>query len=196
MYVTDGHIYQDNAKVLNKIDQLIEGEKIQPISVVFIDPRDIFDSNINYRQDYYLCNSNYVNFIVKELLPETEKYYPIANDREQRGILGHSFGGLFSAYIGLKATNSFKNIAMQSPAFHPCPDIYSSYKQNSKLDLKIYLSYGTGDDTENQDTPMVEILNNKSYKLKINRVKDGNHDWNNWENQIEDIMLYFYENDF
>jgi len=192
IYITDGQQYLKKEGILNTIERLIDSGKMKPIALVFLDPRDIFDSEKNYRQDYFLCNPNYVDFLVKELIPEVELYSPITNKREDRTILGHSFGGLFSAYIGFKEYNYFQNIAMQSPAFHPCPTIYSLYKEGLKLDLKMYLSYGTGNDTENQDLPMIAILQNKGYDLKVNRVVGGNHTWDVWFAQIEEIMLYFY----
>jgi len=66
---------------------------------------------------------------------------------------------------------------MQSPAFYPCPSIYKSFDKTPKKDLKIYLSYGTGKDTEKQDLPMIKILKDKKYNLKVNKVENGNHNW-------------------
>ena len=194
IYITDGQHYSKSKFLLKKIDDLIERREIKPIALIFIDPRKIGNAETNYRQEYFLCNPSYVDFIVKELLPEVELYAPISNKRADRTILGHSFGGLFSAYLGFRASDNFMNIGMQSPAFNPCPDIYNFYKNSLKLDLKLYMSYGTGNDTEQQDLPMIQILQNKGYPLKVNRVEGGNHDWKLWMDQMEDIVLYFYKN--
>ncbi len=192
IYLTDGQHYSKSKFLLKKVDELIESKKITPIAIVFIDPRNTKDKKINHRQEYFLCNINYVNFIVDELLPKVEGAFPISNKRDERTVLGHSFGGLFSAYLGAKRDYYFKNIAMQSPAFHPCPDIYNAFRDSTKLDLKLYMSYGTGNDTENQDLPMIKILQEKGYELKINKVEGGNHEWKIWMNQIEEIMMYYF----
>ena len=106
--------------------------------------------------------------------------------------MGISFGGLAAAYLARMSPNSFQNIVMQSPAFHPCKKIYSSYKNLPKENFNIYLSYGTGKDTEKQDLPMVEILQKKQYKLKVERVEGGNHSWGVWKEQLDDILIHFY----
>jgi len=142
-----------------------------------------------------LCNSKFVEFFTQELIPSIEKKYPISNLREDRSILGVSFGGLAAAYIGFEATEYFQNIIMQSPAFHPCRDLYRSYAKNGKKDLKMYLSYGTGKDTEKQDLPMLEILENKEYELKVERIEGGDHNWKVWKPQLEHILMWFFKKD-
>lgn len=192
LWVTDGQQYFKDNFFLETIENLIATKKIEPLAIVFLDPRAIYDSQINYRQEYFLCNKNYVDFLTHELMPKLQNQYAFSKKRANQTILGHSFGGLFAAYLGFKGDKYFKNIAMQSPAFHPCPSIYTSYKNNAKLDLKMYLSYGTGNDTENQDLPMIAILQEKGYSLKINRVEGGDHRWKVWMLQMEEIMRYFY----
>jgi len=196
LYLTDGQNYTKkrgkNKTIVEKIDALIVAGKINPIMAVFVDPRE-FRTRKNLRQEYFLCNKKYVNFFTKELLPIIESKYPAASNREGRTILGVSFGGLFSAFMGCQASESFKNIAMQSPAFHPCKSIYSDYRNKEKKDLKMYMSYGTGKDTEKQDLPMIKILQKKGYELKVERIENGNHNWKVWNKQMESILLYFFK---
>jgi len=40
---------------------------------------------------------------------------------------------------------------------------------------------------------MIKILKKKGYELKVKRVKDGNHSWNVWQEQLDDILVYFYK---
>lgn len=159
---------------------------------VFLDPKDKNENWKNVRQELFLCNPLFADFFTNEFIPKIEKLYPVSSNREDRTILGVSFGGLAAMYLADKAPNTFKNIVMQSPAFHPCKDIYKSYHTKLKRDFNIYLSYGTDKDTEKQDLPMIKILKNKGYNLMINRVEDGNHDWSVWKKQISDILLYYF----
>lgn len=145
IYINDGFKYINKGKMPQLVDSLITNNIIKPVAVVFLSPRDRVTKK-NSRQELFLCNQKFVSFFTDELMPEIEKEYPVSNKKLDRSILGLSFGGLAAAYIAFNAPNSFKNIAMQSPAFHPCPIIYDFYLKKPKKDFKIYLSYGTGKD--------------------------------------------------
>lgn len=195
VYFTDGQLFADNNYFINTIDHLIMEGKTDPIAMIFIDPREI-GTNKNLRNEYYLCNQHYARFIVDELLPIIEKRSPVSDKAEQRSFWGQSFGGLFAMYLADSYPNHFKNIILQSPAFHPCPGIYTNFNTMPLRDFKIYMSYGTDiSDTENQDLPMIEILKKKGYDLKVNRVVGGKHSQEEWMKQIEEIMIYIEEND-
>ena len=81
---------------------------------------------------------------------------------------------------------------MQSPSFHVCESIYEDYDQTNPFIQKLYLSYGTGDDTENQDKPFVEILENQGYPLKLEVIPNGDHEWKVWKPQLGRILVYLY----
>ena len=144
------------------------------------------------RQDLFLCNSKFEDFFTKELIPEIEKTNPVSKDGKNRSIMGVSFGGLAAAYIADRNPNYFKTIIMQSPAFHPCPKIYKAYRLKPKKAFNIYISYGTGKDTERQDIPMIRILRDKGYTLKVDRIEGGNHEWSVWREQFNDIFIHFF----
>ncbi|SDW82635.1 Enterochelin esterase [Lutibacter oricola] len=193
IYINDGFNYIRHGKTQKVLDSLISYGAIKPIIAVFLEPKDAFNLKNNIRQNLFLCNSDFVDFFTKEFIPSIEKRYPVSNHKNDRAILGVSFGGLAAAYIANKAPNHFKYIAMQSPAFHPCRDIYRSYNTNPKRNFKMFMSYGTGKDTEKQDIPMINILNKKGYELKVRRIEGGNHKWNVWKKQIDEILIYFFE---
>lgn len=199
IYINDGNRYINGGKLPYLLDSLIIAKKIEPIAAVFLEPKDVNNKKIKIRQELFLCNPLFVDFFVKEFMPYIEKTNPISFYKEDRSILGLSFGGLAAAYIANQATNSFKNVIMQSPAFNPCPDIYKAYKKKPKKDLNIYLSYGTGRDTQSQDLPMIRILKRRKYNLKVERIKGGNHNWETWRPQLKNILIHFFsknENNF
>ena len=192
IYINDGYGYIKQGKLPKLLDNLILKGKIEPVIAVFLNPTDINENSKNIRQELFLCNPLFKAFFINELLPTIENLYPVSNKREDRSILGLSFGGLAALYLADQAPDYFKNIIMQSPAFHPCPTIYKSYKNKPKKDFNIYMSYGTGEDTENQDIPMIEIMRNKGYNLKVECVKDGDHEWEVWKEQLSDILIHFF----
>ncbi len=193
VYLADGQQYVKDKSFIKTIDKLIHNQKIAPVALVFMDSSDYQDPSIDHRQEYYLCNKKYVDFVTTELIPEIEKYYPVSKERNGRSIMGYSFGGLFAAFAGMEAPDYFKNVMMQSPAYHPCPDIYTNYNIKETLDLNMYLSYGTGKDTESQDVPMINILQAKNYRLKVNREEGANHEWHVWMNQTKGIFEHYFK---
>ncbi len=193
IYINDGYNYIRKGNIHKTLDSLITNKIIEPVAAVFLDPRDKNENWKKVRQELFFCNPLFGDFFTDELIPQIEKSYPVGSKRENRSILGVSFGGLAALYLADKAPHSFKNIAMQSPAFHPCPDIYVNYKTRPKKDLKIFMSYGTGQDTSKQDIPMINILKKRGYNLNVNVVEGGNHSWNVWKKQLSDILIYFYK---
>lgn len=191
IYINDGFSYINNGKMPQLIDSLITKGEIKPIAAVFLNPVDL-NTKENIRQQLFLCNPNFLKFFTEKFMPKLQNSYPISDKREDRTILGLSFGGLAAAYMGQTGYPYFKNIAMQSPAFHPCPEIYDAYRKNERKDLNIYISYGTGDDTESQCIPFVRILRKKEYNFTLEGVLDGNHDWVLWKPQLANILKHFY----
>ncbi len=191
VYINDGFNYIKAGKVPELLDSLIINKKIEPIAVVFLEPKDLSDNNKNIRNELFWCNPNFAEFFKKELIPVVEKRFPLSKDKNDRTILGLSFGGLAAAYLA-KKSKLFKNVAMQSPAFKGCMDIYPYYSKTKKDDTNIFLSYGTKNDTQKQDEPMIKILNKKGYNLCVEKIEGGGHTWKVWLPQLPKIFKHFY----
>lgn len=189
-YVTDGQWYLSEGKMDKTVDDLIVSKKIDPIIIVFIDNRDPKNLRNIRRNNQFLCNHQYLEFVKSELIPRVQQNYAVKENKSDRGIMGMSFGGLNAGYFGLNGSETFGMIAMQSPAFHPCPDIYKGYEKEV-LPIKIFMSTGTVNDTEKGSRELRGILEKKGYDYKYMEVKEG-HDWDNWRPLIDDVMLYFF----
>ncbi len=190
MYVTDGQWYLSEGKMDTIVDELILKEKIDPIIVVFIDNRDTKNLHKIRRNDQFFCNQQYLEFVKTELIPAISDNYSVKESRDNRGIMGMSFGGLNAGFFGMEGYDTFGMVVMQSPAFHPCPGIYGRYKQKT-LPLKIFLSTGTVNDTEKGSREMRNVLEKMKYDYKYMEVEKG-HDWDNWRPLIDDALLYFF----
>ncbi len=189
VYINDGFNYMKAGKVPELLDSLIINKKIEPIAAIFLEPRDLNDDNKNIRNELFWCNSNFEEFFRKELIPTVEKRFPVS--KNNRTILGVSFGGLAAAYLA-KKSNLFKNVAMQSPAFKGCKNIYAYYAKTKKDDTNMFLSYGTKNDTQIQDEAMIKILNKKGYDLCVEKIDGGGHTWKVWVPQLPKIFKHFY----
>jgi Predicted hydrolase of the alpha/beta superfamily len=58
----------------------------------------------------------FLAFITDELLPWTEAHYRISSERGRRGIMGHSYGGLFAFYTLFHSSDHFGLFVASSPS--------------------------------------------------------------------------------
>ena len=193
LYVTDGKGYKANG-LIKVSEKLLRGDKVIPHVIVMVDTIDPDDPSVDHRNSQFLCNADYLNFYKEELIPRVEKEYNINTTRDQRGILGLSFGGLNAMYFALHGSDVFGKIGIQSPAPHPCPTIYTDIKNSPKLPVDIFLSTGIISDKEYETRKIKRILDSKGYDFKYIEVREG-HNWANWAPLFDDILLYFYGTD-
>ncbi len=192
LYVTDGQWYIEPGGLHEELDRLIAKGAIEPVLAVFVDNRDPHDLGTNRRNAQFFCYDNYIAFYRDELVPHIEKTHPVKQDRSARTILGLSFGGLNSACFGLLAHDTFRGIAMQSPALHPIRDMHDLWRNMPKKDLQIFLSTGTIRDNEASTRAFERILSRKGYDMKYIEVEAG-HDWRNWKPLLDDVAKAFYK---
>ncbi len=191
LYITDGYWYKEQGNILTIADRLLKQQKINPIILVLVDAIGPDNRNDNRRELEFLCNPKYLDFYRKELTPKIDQTYSTDTNQQGRGILGLSFGGLNSMYFGLYGSDLFGKVGIQSPAPHPCPDIFEAYQQSPKLPIDIYLSTGTVNDTAPAARKLKSILEEKGYIMAYEEVAKG-HDWSNWKPLLDDILLHFY----
>lgn len=191
IYVTDGFWYKNQGELLQITDRLIKKEKIEPIIAILVDAISPDNRNDNRREYQFLCNPKYVDFYRDELIPHIDKNYATDTSRVKRAMLGLSFGGLNSMYFGLMANDVFGKLGIQSPAPHPCPDIYEAYRNSPRLPIDIYLSTGTVNDKEVATRKLKGILEEKGYDFAYQEVPEG-HNWANWKPLLDDVLLRFY----
>ena len=191
LYVTDGQWYIGRGEVPQVLDKLIAEGSIRPAIAVFVDNRDPENLSNNRRNRQFFCNTQYIRFFTEELVSLIDTQYKTKADRTSRTILGLSFGGLNSACFGLHAHPTFEGIAMQSPAMHPVPYIFSAYQDSTRLPLRVFLSSGTQNDNEARTRRLRDILRSKNYEMSYVEVPHG-HTWANWKPLIDDVLLYYY----
>ncbi|MCI4671172.1 MAG: esterase family protein [Bacteroidia bacterium] len=161
--------------------KLIKEKKIKPMIVVgawnggqdrHIDyfPQKPFESLPESYQDSLVKNAkrtnghfyfskgvqsdNYLKFLVEELKPYIDKYYPTLKNRENTFIAGSSMGGLISMYAICEYPETFGAAACLSTHWpgakpypgNPVPNAFMEYLAKNlptPKDHKIYFDYGT-----------------------------------------------------
>ncbi len=193
IYVTDGHEYSDDrlGAMVTVLDNLIYKQQIEPVIAVFIDPRDPANNSNNRRLVEYRTNQRFAAFVSQELVPLIDQNYKTINSPEHRAILGTSYGGWNSAYFGLTQSETFRLIGMHSPAFDQ--SMINSYSNTGMKPLKIYMSTGTINDTEDRSRLLKAVLEDKGYIFQYKEVNEG-HSWGNWKGLIDEPLIFFFGN--
>ncbi|MFQ5583444.1 MAG: alpha/beta hydrolase [Calditrichia bacterium] len=183
LYVNDGSDYIKLGKMVNVLDNLLSGNKIHPLVVVFIDPVD--------RMKEYDMSDTYLQMLAEELIPFIEKKYGGPGSTEKRGIMGPSLGGLISLYAGLKFPGLFGFVAGQSSSiqFHK-QAIISLYNESEPVTTKIYLDWGAYESTRDLSVQFVKMLQSKGYRIIHKEYNEG-HSWGNWRAHLDDILVAF-----
>lgn len=191
LYVTDGHEYADDrlGAMLIVLDNLISRGHIEPVMAVFIDPRNPDNLGQNRRAEQYRSNPLFVKFVTSELIPLIDSQYKTNPKPESRVMVGTSYGGWNAAYFGLQANDYFGNLLIHSPAFQL--DMPALYDEAGKLPLRIYLSTGTINDTEDRAIALKTILEKHGYDFQYKAVHQG-HSWGNWRNLIDEPLVFFF----
>jgi enterochelin esterase-like enzyme len=194
IYVTDGQEYANEkmGAMVTILDNLIADKKIKPLIAVFIDPREPGNPANNRRMTELALSDPFVSFVTHELVPAIDSQYKTSPSAENRAILGTSLGGLNAAYVCVRASHYFHLIGINSPAFWYRPAIYQLVEQSHRLPIKLYMSTGVINDTEEGARRMKSILTAKGYPLKYQEVNEG-HSWGNWRSLIDDVLLHFFK---
>jgi len=189
-YVTDGYEYMHPqlGNMITTLDNLIAGNKISPIIVIFVDNREPVNRANNRRMAELAMNSKYLNFFGTELIPAIEAQYPVKPEAKNRAIIGTSMGGLTAAYFAFARPDWFGLAGIQSPAFYSKPKIYSLCEGNADVQLKISMTTGLINDTSSDSRKMSEILKASSCVYQYREVNEG-HSWGNWRRLIDDILI-------
>ena len=192
LFLTDGDAYIRRGRVVQVLDRLIDGGKIEPVIAVFVDARDPDNLKSNRRNQQFFCNARYLEFYSDELIPAIEENYPVGRSREQRTVMGLSFGGTNAACFGLLGYQTFSGIVMQSPANHAVKGLLPAYEQAPQLPLRIFLSTGKKNDNTAANRRFKNILSDKGYPMKYMESRKE-HNWDNWRPLIDDVLLFLYE---
>ncbi len=130
MVFQDGQVYLNpDGEVRGGIvlDNLIHRGDIPVTIGVFVDP-GVFegvedpDDRKNRNAEYDAFDDRYVNFLIKEIIPEVTKRWSITDDPDRRGICGGSSGGNCAFTAAWLRPDTFRRVICCLSSFVQMPD--------------------------------------------------------------------------
>jgi enterochelin esterase-like enzyme len=152
------------------------------------------------------ANPKFADFLNGELVPWIRANYNVATDPSKVVVAGSSFGGIASAYAGLRHPETFGNVLCQSGSFWwdtPKPDPYAEYNffaaeflKSPKLPLRFYMDAGAFEvDLSGRGLGILEpsrhmrdVLLAKGYEVHY-QENVGGHDYLSWRGSLADGLI-------
>ncbi len=95
----------------------------------------------------------YADFIVKELKPYIDSRYRTLPDREHTGVMGASYGGLVSLYLGWTYPRVFSRVGAMSPKYDWADDDIVRYLERNTppSGVRLWLDMGTAEKSDDRN---------------------------------------------
>jgi enterochelin esterase family protein len=184
-YVHDGGEYLERARMSTVMDNLIHSGDLPPMVVVMIDP-------VNRMREYW-ANDGYRDFLCDEFIPAIEDRYRTIADRDSRGVMGASLGGLISTYVALSRPQLFSKVAGQSSGLQLDENkLASLLGAVEDTTIKFYFDVGT---YEPRFIPaherFVALLKQKRWPCFYQELAGG-HNWTSWRAHLKDLLVFLW----
>lgn len=198
----DGVDYLNNIPTLTILDNLIAQGKIPPVVAIFV--ATPFGAGI--REKEYYGNPQFVDFMMKELLPFVGSKLSITKKPSETTLVGLSAGGVAAGFVALKNPERFGNVVMQSPALWWGYDYYgedgewliAQYLDAEKKKIRFYIEIGKFEalPSTRKGRPNAfhsvrhfhDILKLKGYKYFYNEFS-GAHEYVNWGESLPGALI-------
>ncbi len=205
IYFQDGRDYIEFAVVPYLLNRMIDEGKIKPGIAVFVTPTNLHLPEVPNRMTEYGLNDDYAHFFVNELTNFIERQFRIVRESGSRLVIGDSYGGLISTYIGFKHPEIFGNVYSQS-GYHCFQKdrMIRLFKEGLRRQVKLFIDCGTYEhevgstflpegerDFINANRRLREALSEKKYDFVYREYHEG-HTWGNWRRHLIDALVYFW----
>jgi len=166
----------------------------------------------NVDRSFYMNEINglpYWDYLTKELMPEMQRLLPISSQRSQNFVVGNSMGGFGALKLGFTHPEYFSAVVALSPAIDfddiipIMPDINRVFGENIPKNylqnlaqsantaelhqIKWYRTIGQ-DDFLKAANDKFKIFMSKQNIPEYYHVSPGNHDWNFWNGEIQNVF--------
>jgi enterochelin esterase family protein len=208
VYFQDGKDYIEFAIVPHVLNNMIKGKEIEPVIAVFVTPPNLHQPKEPNRATEYGLNDEYVKFFVSELVPFIDRKFRTIDDADSRLIVGDSYGGLISLYIGFSNPDLFGKVYSQSGYHSFNKDrIIGLINESDMKGLNIYFDCGLYElqvgaafipEAERNflegNRRLRKALVAKGYNNIYFEYPEG-HTWGNWRRHLIDALKYFFNKD-
>jgi enterochelin esterase family protein len=183
------------------LDNLIAQGKAKPMLIVMplgYGAPEVLQRDRSGPRDPNLFQRNTTKFrdaLLAEVMPQVEKRYRVATDRNSRAIAGLSMGGSESLFTGLNAMDKFAwigsfsagGLSTQYDATFPSLD----EKANKQLKL-LWVACGTEDNLITANRKFLEWLDTK--KVQYTKVETpGAHTWMVWRRNLSTFAPLLFQ---
>jgi enterochelin esterase-like enzyme/HSP20 family molecular chaperone IbpA len=209
LYVHDGGEYLTRARLPTILDNLIHNQEVPPLIAVMVDPVD--------RLREYWANEDYARFTETELIPHIDKTYRTVAQREGRGVLGASMGGLISTYLGLSRPHLFSKVGGQSSAL-----FLMESERSSSMVSDLLKRFGVGQNPRGGAKPLAKLIAElrapiafyfdvgkyepqfiPAHQQIVPRLEAqgcpclyqeliGGHNWTSWRAHLKDLLTFLW----
>jgi enterochelin esterase family protein len=180
------------------LDNLIAKDKARPMLVVmplgypFPDvPQNIFRRLFADPATQRSSLDGFSKTVLDELIPQVEKAYRAAKERDGRGIAGLSMGGAQSLYIALNHPDRFGWVGSFSGAINWYGNDFAGYFPSLKGDAAstsrlIWLACGTEDGLIGPNRKFQAWLKDRGVPF-TSKETPGGHTWMVWRRNLTDL---------
>ncbi len=204
LYALDGQNIFDNATATfgqewnldETAEELIKKGELPPLIIVGI-------YSTEKRPEELLMNPVYADFIARGVKPFIEKKYRAKKDRSHNGVLGSSYGGIFTFYAAWKYANYFSKFGALSTAYWwgdlAVEKLVSTSRPN-ETPIRLWMDMGTdeGGKFENSVELMKRtygiIKDNFPGELQAHVIDGGTHNEKSWSERAGRVLKFLFAN--
>lgn len=196
----DGWSYYNFASITTILDNLLYVKRIPPYILIMHTNQDQ-----DIRATELTCNKQFLQFLLKELMPWVQDRYYITSDPQKTVVGGSCFGGIAASYAALYAPERFGCVISQSGSYWWPGKVdgmeedwlIERYKENPQLPIKLSLCIGCLETGTLDYDPMTahrrfrDVLIEKGYRINYEEYIGG-HDMICWRGSIVNQLLFFH----
>lgn len=198
LVVHDGLDYLRYADLKNVLDNLIHRLEIPAMIVALTQSPD--------RLVEYTANERHARFLSEDLLSAVAAKFPLLDDRNARGLVGASFGGVAALHAASRYPRTYGQLLLQSgsfafsdlghhkkgPVFDPVVRFINEYRNDPfALAEKIYMSCGMYESLIYENRSLVPLLQDQGMQIFYEEARDA-HNWENWRDRLRQGLTWLF----
>lgn len=198
LVVHDGLDYLRYAELKTVLDNLIHRLEIPATIAVLTQSPD--------RLVEYTGDERHARFLAEELLPAANRKFPLVDERQARGLMGASLGGVASLHAASRYPELYGALLLQSgsfafsdlghhkrgPVFDPVVRFVNAYRKNPfPLAEKVYLSCGIFESLIYENRSIVPLLQAQGMRVHFEEARDA-HNWENWRDRLRSGLSWLF----
>jgi enterochelin esterase family protein len=198
LIVHDGADYLAFASLRAVLDNLIHRLEVPPLIAAMTQSPD--------RMREYAADDRHCEFVVDELLPQLEQWFPLVQKPAARGLLGASFGAVAALHCAWRRPDSFGKLLLQSgsflfteigeheagPAFDPVVRFMNEFRQQpGRPAEQAFVSCGVYESLIYYHRSLVPLLQDAGLQVRSREANDG-HNWENWRDRLREGLSFLF----